>query len=76
MPSGLILIKIRKQKQRHGSIQPLLTKHMAFLYSNSITHVLNLQYIFYKLPFMFFVKVLKGIWKYILSQNPHFTCKF
>lgn len=31
VPSVLILIKIREVEQRHGSIQPHIMKHMAFL---------------------------------------------
>lgn len=74
--SVLILIKIREEKQRHGSIQPHIMKHMAFLYSNKGTDILNIQYRFNKPSFVFFVKVLKGIWKFVSLQKSCFTYKF
>jgi len=60
VPSVLILIKIKEEKQRHGSIQLHVMKHMAFLYSNKGTDILNIQYKCNKPLFVFFVKVLKG----------------
>lgn len=75
MPSVLILIKIGELKQRHGSIQHHIEKHVAFLYSNKRTDILNIQYRFSKPSSVFFINILNNLQKSISLQKSCFTCK-
>lgn len=75
MSSVLILIRVGELKQRHGSIQLHIVKHMAFLYSNKRTDTINIQYRFSKPSSVFFINILNNLQKLISLQKSCFTCK-